>query len=40
MVVLIVLTLLLAAYIETYVTLGIVDKVMMIIDGSLEPFLS
>ncbi|TQD28468.1 stage II sporulation protein M [Methanolobus vulcani] len=40
MVVLIILTLLLAAYIETYVTLGIVDKVMMIIDGSLEPFLA
>ena len=33
MMVLIVLTLLLAAYIETYVTLGIVDKVMMAIDG-------
>ena len=39
MMVLIVLTLLLAAYIETYVTLGIVDKVMMAIDGNLEPFL-
>jgi uncharacterized membrane protein SpoIIM required for sporulation len=37
---LIVLTLLLAAYIETYVTLGIVDKVMGSIDGILEPYLA
>jgi uncharacterized membrane protein SpoIIM required for sporulation len=40
MVVLIILTLLFAAYIETYVTLGIVDKVMMIIDANLKPFLA
>ncbi|WMW23846.1 stage II sporulation protein M [Methanolobus sediminis] len=40
MVVLIIVALLLAAYIETYVTLGIVDKVMTTIDGSLEPFLA
>ncbi|MDK2826800.1 MAG: hypothetical protein PWQ44_1980 [Methanolobus sp.] len=38
MVVLIIVALLIAAYIETYVTLGIVDKVMMTIDGNIEPF--
>lgn len=40
MVVFILLALLVAAYIETYVTLGIVDRVMLQIDIILEPFLS
>ncbi|MBP1909524.1 stage II sporulation protein M [Methanolobus bombayensis] len=40
MVVFITLTLLVAAYIETYVTLGIVDRIMTVMDSIIEPYIA